>query len=106
MDSSITILIKSANTFFESRIRNKLKLDKPTAISVCRQCEEHGLLVFRIEGGIWWGSKFEVRLDSIWDGCDLPCDRNTARKNNLLAEKFVEAEPEEYNAFIITSVRF
>jgi Colicin-E5 Imm protein len=80
-----------------------MKLTTEAAIAVCEQAANHGLLVARIEGGIWHSPGFEARVDCIWDGADPPIDGDAARKNNLDAVQFILSEQLEHDTFIITS---
>lgn len=80
-----------------------MKLSPEAAIAVCEQAAHRGLLVARIEGGIWHNPKFEARIDCIWDGADPPLDAEAAHVNNLSAIEFIRSELPEHSAFIITA---
>ncbi|WP_244102159.1 hypothetical protein [Burkholderia ambifaria] len=64
----------SADDFFSLDGSIVMKLSTEAAIAVCEQAAQHGLVVARIEGGIWHFPGFEARLDCIWDGADPPID--------------------------------
>ncbi|WP_042267776.1 colicin immunity protein [Paraburkholderia heleia] len=80
-----------------------MKLSAEAAISVCTNAAEHGVIVSRIEGGIWHNPGFEARIDCIWDGAEPPIDLNSARVNNLAAIEFIRSELPEHDTFIITA---
>jgi hypothetical protein len=44
---------------------------------------QHGLVVVRIEEGIWHSPGFEARLDCIWDGADSAIDLNLQWQTKL-----------------------
>ncbi len=96
-------LYESAEDFFELEGSVVMKLTPSAAISVCQQAAKRGLIVARIEGGIWHYPGFESRLDCIWDGADPPIDTTSAHENNLLAAEFIESEIEVHDVFILTA---
>jgi hypothetical protein len=81
-----------------------MKLTTEAAIGVCERAAQRGMLVSRIEGGIWWSPGFEARIDCIWDGAEPPLDMQAAHENNLMAIGFIRSELPEHDAFIITSL--
>jgi hypothetical protein len=93
----------SSDDFFSLRGSVVMKLSADAAIAVCEQAVQHGLVIVRIEGGIWHSHGFEARLDCIWDGVDLPVDTHTMEKNNLAAAEFIRSERQMHNAFIVTA---
>ena len=89
--------------FFELNGNAIMKLSRRAATDVCLVAASRGLIVVKIEGGIWRDGKFEARLDAIWDGEDPPRTQNEADKNNLRAATFIKSTDLAYNAFIVTS---
>jgi hypothetical protein len=65
-----------------------------------------GLLIVKLEGGIWFNGTFEARLDAIWEGVDPPVEEKDAYENNLAAANFVRSRDPGYNAFVVTSSSF
>lgn len=82
-----------------------MKLDVHAAIQVCEQAAEHGLVISRIEGGIWHFPGFEARLDCIWDGLDPPVSISAAMQNNLVAANFIRSESGKHDVFVLTAPR-
>lgn len=56
----------SSNDFFSLAGSIVMKLTAEAAIAVCEQAAEHGVVVARIEGGIWRNPGFEARVDCIF----------------------------------------
>ena len=83
-----------------------MKLSREAALAVCLDATTRGVLVVKIEGGIWSNGIFEARLDAVWDGADPPVEENAAHQNNLAAANFIRSQPPGYNAFVITSASF
>ncbi len=77
-----------------------MKLTPAAAKKVCRIATTRGLLIKRIEGGIWHNPGFEARLDCIWDAKDWL--RNDPEENNSLAVQFIDDELRRHDVFIIT----
>lgn len=96
-------LYDDPNAFFELDGSIVMLLTRKAAIDVCRMAATRGFLVFRWEGGIWHSPGFEARLDAIWDGLSPPVDLETAKRNNERAAKMIEAEPANYDTFIISA---
>ena len=82
-----------------------MKLSADAAILVCERAVEQGVVIARVEGGIWHSPGFEARLDCIWDGIDPPTIFSAAEKNNLDAAKFIRLECTVHDAFILTAPR-
>jgi len=80
-----------------------MKLSADAAIAVCERAGQHGLIIARIEGGIWHFPGFEARLDCIWDGVDPPVDDGVAEQNNLAAAEFIRSESEVHDVFVVTA---
>lgn len=95
-------LYRSAHEFFEYGGNAVMKLTRPAAKDVCREAAGRGLVVERVEGGIWHSPGFEARVDCIWDGIDLPVDKPTATQNNLEAEQFILGDCPDCDTFILT----
>jgi hypothetical protein len=98
-----TRLYDSSDDFFELNGSIIMKLTRTAAQDVCIKALEHGLLVVRIEGGIWHNPGFEARLDCIWDGVDPPVSEAEAMINNAKALEMIREESEVHDAFIITT---
>ena len=96
---------ESADDFFNLDGSVTMKVSADAAIAICERAVDHGLFVSRIEGGFWHSPGFEARLDSIWDGANIPVDRKVATKNNHAAKEFVRSERSKHDVFIITSER-
>jgi len=91
-----------AEDFFSLHGNIVMKLTPEAAIEVCERAAKRGLLVSRIEGGIWRNPGFEARIDCIWDGAEPPLDAKAAHANNLTAIEFIRSELPEHDTFIIT----
>lgn len=89
--------------FYELEGSVVMKLSPRAAADVCRSAANHGLVVARIEGGIWHDPGFEARYDCIWDGANPPLSTEAARENNNAAADFVEREGKTHDAFILTA---
>lgn len=93
----------SSNDFFALGGSVVMKLSTNAAIAVCESAAEHGLVIARVEGGIWHIPGFEARLDCIWDGVDPPVDRRLAEQNNRTAAAFIRLEGEVHDVFVLTA---
>lgn len=82
-----------------------MKLTADAAVDVCRQAARRGVVVSRIEGGIWHSPGFEARIDCIWDGVDSPVNGDVAEKNNLDAAEFVREESQMRDVFILSIMK-
>lgn len=80
-----------------------MRLSIDAAIAVCERAAQHGLVIARVEGGIWHSPGFEARLDCICDGFDPPVSEVSARKNNLAAAEFIHSENKVHDVFIVTT---
>ena len=80
-----------------------MKLTPEASVAVCRSAAGHGLVIARIEGGIWHDPGFEARYDCIWDGADPPLSAEAAQVNNDAAKEFIEKQREIHGAFILTA---
>ena len=96
-------LYESPNDFFDLQGSVVMRLSPQAAIGVCARAAAEGLVVARIEGGIWLNPGFESRLDCIWDGADPPLTEAAAHTNNLLAAKFIQDQAGVHSAFILTA---
>lgn len=96
----------SADDFFALNGSVVMKMTVAAAISVCEQAISHGLVVSRVEGGIWHSPGFEARLDCIWDGIDSKDDDSRVGENNKSAVEFIKSESMCHDAFIVTVDRF
>lgn len=96
-------LYESPDAFFELNGSVTMRLSPRAAIEVCAEAARKGLLVARVEGGIWHAPGFESRLDCIWDGQDPPLDQERASANNQEAARFVASQAQVHSAFILTT---
>jgi Colicin-E5 Imm protein len=80
-----------------------MKVSAYAAIAICERAAQHGLVIARIEGGIWHAPEFEARLDCIWDGLNPPMDRETAGRYNRDAAEFIQVEQTVHDVFVITA---
>jgi hypothetical protein len=96
-------LYDSAADYFSLNGHAVMYLTPDAAIEVCVQAAQRGLLVVRIEGGIWHAPGFEARLDCIWDGADPPIDLENAMANNARAAEDIRRERAVHSAFVITT---
>jgi Colicin-E5 Imm protein len=96
-------LYDSPENFFSAQGSGVMKLTPAAAIKVCLSASTRGLLVARIEGGLWHNPGFEARTDCIWDGVDPPVNTATATKNDVDAAEFVREEGSEHNCFVVTA---
>lgn len=85
-----SVVYQDAESFFSIGGSIWMKLSRPAAIKVCEVAAQRGILVARIEGGVWRFPGFEARLDCIWNGADPPLSVEDAERNNRLARKFIE----------------
>ena len=103
MKGDRTKLYDSASAFFDLGGSAVMYLATTAAIDACSQAASQGLVVVRIEGGIWRAFTFEARLDCIWDGADPPLGGEAAAENNRLAADFIRRQGETHNAFVLTA---
>ncbi|PTN49271.1 colicin immunity protein [Achromobacter xylosoxidans] len=93
----------SLDDFFSVGGSVVMKLSVDAAIAICERATQWGLVITRIEGGIWHFPGFEARVDCIWDGIDPPVDVGTAEKNNLAAAEFIRSESGVHDVFVVTA---
>ncbi|WP_422649918.1 colicin immunity protein [Cupriavidus sp. H18C1] len=79
------------------------KLSTAAAVAGFEKAIEYGLVIARVEGGIWHEPGFEARIDCIWDGDEPPVAPNAARRNNRLAAEVVRSEGAVHDVFVITA---
>ncbi|MEQ1900829.1 MAG: colicin immunity protein [Devosia sp.] len=81
-------------------------LTSDAALRVCREAAAQGLLVYRIEGGIWWeGRGCEMRLDAIWDSqVDPPVAAAVANTSNLRLASLVANDPKSCDTFVVSMI--
>ncbi|MBB3465233.1 colicin immunity protein [Rhizobium sp. BK377] len=94
---------ESADDFFNLGGSAVMKVTVDAALSICQRATNRGLVVARIEGGIWHVEGFEARLDCIWDGVDPPVDSEKANQNNYAAAEFIRSESGIHDTFVITA---
>ncbi|WP_081059619.1 colicin immunity protein [Burkholderia stagnalis] len=96
----------SSDDFFSLGGSVVMRLSKDAAISVCDRAKEYGLIVSRIEGGIWHSPGFEARIDCIWDAkIDPPVNDDLTEKSNLEAAEFIREESQVHDVFIVTTFK-
>ncbi|WP_319001729.1 colicin immunity protein [Burkholderia cenocepacia] len=93
----------SSDDFFLLAGSIVMKLTTEAAIDVCERAAQQGLVVARIEGGIWRNPGFEARVDCIWDGADPPVDLDAAEQNNQRAAEFIRSESPPHDVFVVTA---
>jgi Colicin-E5 Imm protein len=103
MKGDQTKLYEEERDFYELEGNIVMKLVPGAAIAVCQSAARHGLVIARIEGGIWHNPGFEARYDCIWDGADPPIDLDAALANNMEAAEFIERQRHGHGAFILTA---
>lgn len=96
-------LYSNADDFYGLSGNNVMKLSPSAAIAVCRTAAHNGLVIARVEGGVWCSPGFEARLDCIWEGADPPISIEAAAKNNLVAGEFILRQGAVHTAFILTA---
>lgn len=96
-------LYSSVADFFDLEGNVVMKLTPSAAMGVRREAATRGVIVVRIEGGIWHNPNFEARYDCIWDGDDPPISEEHAHQNNLVAIEFIESEMDIHKAFVLTT---
>ena len=96
-------LYESADDFFTLQGSVVMRLSPAAAMEVCSRAAQEGLVVARIEGGIWRTPFFESRLDCIWDGASPPLSQSSAHLNNLAASAFIQSQAAIHGVFILTA---
>ena len=90
--------------FFAKQGRYWMKLTRPVAVAVVKQCQDHSLAVSMVEGGIWHNPGFEARLDAIWHSeFDHMPTESAIYGNNAKAAAYLKSSmPSECDAAIIS----
>ncbi|MEL4181509.1 colicin immunity protein [Roseateles sp. PN1] len=102
MDSARANLVTLPSFFFVLNGSGWMKLAPEAAMHACRGATEAGLVVVRVEGGIWQNPGFEARVDCIWDGIDPPATSSETSINNGNAAAFIGQEALTHSAFVLT----
>ena len=97
------ILYESPEAFFDLNGSVNMRLSPTAAMQVCAEAARAGLVIARVEGGIWHAPGFESRLDCIWDGQGPPLDPDQASGNNKEAARFIASQAPAHSAFILTA---
>ncbi|WP_244138763.1 MULTISPECIES: colicin immunity protein [Burkholderia] len=99
-------LYHSSDDFFALGENPAMKLSTAAAIDVCERAAQYGLVVARIEGGIWHldPPQFEARYDCIWDGADPPIDVNSADQNNHAGAEFIRRMSPPNDVFVLMTL--
>ncbi|HWA19737.1 MAG TPA: colicin immunity protein [Devosia sp.] len=81
-------------------------LTADAALGVCAAAATRGLLIYRIEGGIWHeGRGCEMRLGAIWDSrVEPPVDVTEANASNLRLASLIRDEPENCDTFVLSMI--
>ncbi|ATQ75246.1 colicin immunity protein [Massilia violaceinigra] len=103
MNINKSFLYESPDAFFQMNGSVNMRLSPDAALLVCAQAARQGLVIARVEGGIWHAPGFESRLDCIWDGQDPPLDEDQASRNNKDAARFIASQASAHSAFILTA---
>ena len=93
---------ESADDFFDMNGSVVMKMSANSATAVCNLAGARGLVITRVEGGIWHDPGFEARIDCIWDGVDPPINFEIVIENNFAAAEFIKKETPEHDVFILT----
>lgn len=96
-------LYDASGDFFDLNGSVNMRLSPRAAMQVCAEAAREGLVIARVEGGIWHAPGFESRLDCIWDGQDPPLDQDQASGNNKEAARFIASQSPAHSAFILTA---
>ncbi|NHZ95632.1 colicin immunity protein [Massilia sp. CCM 8734] len=96
-------LYASPDAFFDLNGSVNMRLSPLAAMQVCAESAHRGLVIARVEGGIWHAPGFESRLDCIWDGQDPPLDQDQASGNNQEAARFIASQTPAHGVFILTA---
>lgn len=97
---------ESADEFFRLNGSILMRLTTSAAEAVCEQAARRGLVIYRVEGGIWHPDGFEARIDCIWDGEFPPIDYHEAEANNLRAATFISSERGVHDVFVLSAKAF
>lgn len=98
----MSALYDDPEAFFARRGRSTfLTLD--AAVRVCELSSERGLVIYRVEGGIWRSPGFEARYDAIWDGQMPPLSTDAARSNNSRAIEMIQHDNAGCDTFVISA---
>jgi hypothetical protein len=97
------VLYESSDEYFACSGSAVMYLNASAAAAVCHAATDRGLVVVRVEGGIWRQPGFEARVDCIWDGADPPMSRQECKSNNSHAAAFIESECSVHDAFVLTT---
>jgi hypothetical protein len=103
MEGQRNKLYQRADDFFDLGGSAVMYLTPAAAVDVCLDAARRGLLVARVEGGIWHDPGFEARIDCIWDGADPPIATSAAIRNNEEAADFIRAKSSDHDAFVLTA---
>lgn len=103
MNYEIDKIYDDADEYFAHQGVSSMRLTRGAAQHVCERALAYGLLIVRIEGGIWRNPDFEARLDCIWDGLDPPVSVELANENNGRAFAFIVSCATIHDVFVITT---
>jgi hypothetical protein len=78
------------------------------ATDVCESAAARGLLVRRIQSGMWRDHEFAAQNDRAWSGMRAPTDIANAKTNNAEARRFIEGQNSSAGplVFILTTTEF
>ena len=106
MNINRSLLYCDAADYFRLDGSAVMRLTRHSAIHVCEQAFDKGLLITMIEGGNWQHPGFMSRLDSIWSWKYPPVTREIAKINNKAAVEFIISNCKERDVFILTTKSF
>jgi hypothetical protein len=80
MDIDLQRRYELPSDFFDLGGSVVMKLSAEAAIASCLAAAEHGLIIAKIEGGIWHHPVLKPGYDCIWDGADPPVTQQLQKK--------------------------
>lgn len=82
---------------------SNMLFSRDAAIKLCQLCIDNELIVSRVEAGIWHQeqSKFEPRIDGVWDGVSPPVTKDIVYDNNIRALNNIKFEQINYDVFVL-----
>ncbi|WPO98274.1 colicin immunity protein [Pseudomonas sp. HR96] len=95
----------SSDDFFNLSGSVTMKISADAAVAICERAAQRGLVIARIEGGIWRAPGFEARLDCIWDGVEPPCRSENGRSEQSCSGRIRGAEKAVHDVYVLTAPR-
>lgn len=97
---------ENSDEFFRLSGSAWMRMTPTAATDVCRAALGNGLLVWRIEGGVWRDPNFEARGDCIWDGINPPAGMDAVALNNQQAAEYILLQSKSHDVFIVTTTQY